>query len=143
MIQDRSSQEPMIFTNPYVNFAENLAEWYSYVGCYGKGVLSKTKYQKGYGYIFDNQIYINSKLFSELVSLLYNDFNGASTNSKYQLCATSFITIIDKYDVTTFNDFYSALIKEFPSKNVMIQTIFETPSIYTVYGDKMGNVINY
>lgn len=27
------------FNNPYVYFAENYAEWYSLVGCYGKGLV--------------------------------------------------------------------------------------------------------
>lgn len=131
------------FTNPYVCFAENLAEWYSYVGCYGVGVLRKKRPAYGSGKIFNTKVYVNTKVFSELICLLYNDFDVVDTKSKYQMCAIAFIAIIDKYDITTFDEFYRALVKEFPQEKTKIQSLFEDNNIYHQYGNKSGNVISY
>ena len=45
------------------------------------------------------------------------------------------------YDVTTFAEFYDALIKKYPSKKSYIQSVFKT--YYNQHGSKDGNVINY
>ena len=131
------------FANPYVNFTENLAEWYSWVGCYGKGVLKDLKPELGLGNKSDDENYLNSKVFEKLVYLLYNNYANDNTENEYQQCAISFITIIDKYDVTTFNEFYLALVKEFPNKKDLIQTVFNpTEGFYIQYGNRKGNVIS-
>ena len=50
------------------------------------------------------------------------------------------MNIIDKYDVTTYNEFYSALIKEYPMLKNKINTAFKS---YKQYGNSQGNVIIY
>lgn len=123
------------FDNPYVYFAENYAEWYSLVGFYGKGIIGKTlDSTKGSGifYImgtpFDNQ-----KIFTQLVTLLNS--NGYSNS------ADIIVNIIDKDNVTTFNELYSSLIKQYPSLKNKINNTFK--GYYVQKGSKNGNVIIY
>ena len=127
------------FNNPHVCFAENLAEWYSYVGCYGQGAVGKVK-KISYGYgttTYLGGYYDNIFLFSELIS---NFDTNYSNNQKQQLSFT-LINLIDEYNITTFADFYDVLIKEYPSKKTVIQSVFKT--YYNQHGTREGNVIKY
>lgn len=123
------------FTNPYVNFAENYAEWYSFVGCYSKGITgkdSKKDYETGTEYS-SNTSFKNQVIFTQLVTVLNN--NGY-TNS-----ADRIVSVIDKYNVTTFNELYSSLTKQYPSLKTKIDDAFKT--YYVTKGSKDGNVITY
>lgn len=126
------------FENPYVCFAENLAGWYSFVGCYGQGDVGKMQEDYyGYGHYSNTEIYDNSDVFAKLISKFYSN---ATTTQKQKL-AFEFINLIDLYDITTFAEFYDVLIKKYPSKKSYIQSVFKT--YYKQYGSKDGNVINY
>ena len=118
------------FTNPYVCFAENYAEWYSYVGCYSKGLIGKKfDENKGTGkYVQDDKLFTNQKIFANLVQTVCPN-------------ADDIVGIIDKYDVITFNELYAALVKEYPAKKTQINEFFKNS--YRVYGNRDGNVINY
>lgn len=122
------------FDNPYVYFAENYAEWYSYVGCYGKGpVGKKASPNKGYGTYFNRDIvFTNQEIFINLVQLL-NMYGNANS-------ADIIVSLVDKYDITTFNELYTALIKEFPNLKTQINETFRQH--YKPYGSKPGNVVN-
>ena len=115
------------FTNPYVCFAENLAEWYSYVGCYGKGIMKSflSYKEKGYGTSSTESVFDKSCVFAELISDFYAiGLTDKELNSQQLKLSESFIQIIDKDDVTTFNDFYKALVKEYPGNKELIDTVF-------------------
>lgn len=122
------------FNNPYVYFAENYAEWYSFVGCYGKGAVGKTiKSDNGNGHIYESGEYFNNMLIFALIVNIFDEYGF--TNSTDEI-----VNIIDKYDVTTYNEFYSALIKEYPMLKNKINTAFKS---YIQYGNSQGNVIIY
>ncbi len=129
------------FYNPYVYFAENYAEWYSLVGCYGKGIIgkdiSKNKIDLkdiGMGiYISGDSDFYNQDIFAALV-VLFNS-NG------YTDFADIIVNIVDQYDVTTFNELYSSLIRQYPSLKTEINNTFK--NYYIEKGNKDGNVIIY
>ena len=124
------------FTNPYVCFAENLAEWYSYVGCYGQGTVGRiNENYKGYGTTYHLEGYDNMRIFSKLIQNFFS--NELSCQQK----AFEFITLVDKYNITTFSDFYTVLLQEYPTKKSMIQSVFKT--YYNQHGFSSGNVIKY
>lgn len=117
------------FENPYVYFAENYAEWYSLVGCYNKGKIGKvnegykgTGLHKTYSDTFTNQ-----KIFVEIV--------------KNIISADELVNIIDKNNVTTYNDLYFALVTDYSDLKEKINSLFK--SHYIQKGTKEGNVINY
>lgn len=125
------------FENPYVCFAENYAEWYSLVGCYSKGVIGKSLYS-GYGtgtFVTTDTTFDNQLIFARIVTLLNN--NGYSNS------ADIIVSIVDQYNVTTFNEFYEALIKDYPNLKTKINEKFQNDEIYKVCGNKIGNVIIY
>ena len=104
------------FENPHVYFAENYAEWYSLVGCYGKGILFKD-IEKGSGEIIGStKIFKNQNIFSVIIKLL--------KNCGYENSSDIIVSIIDKYNVTTFKELYMSLIKEFPSLKTEIDKAF-------------------
>lgn len=131
------------FKNPYVCFAENLADWYSYVGCYGQGDAGK-KINNGYGFgnTFSNATYDNEELFAQLVSNLYSNCTSKKTiNEKMRYIADELFEIIDNKDITTFSDFYTAVIEYYPNNKLTIDNIFK--NYYKQHGTRPGNVINY
>lgn len=141
------------FENPYVYFAENYAEWYSLVGFYGKGIIGKDISEKensenskkdsneesieqylGTGiYISGDSDFYNQDIFAALV-VLFNS-NG------YTDFADIIVNIVDQYDVTTFNELYSSLIRQYPSLRTEINNTFK--NYYIEKGNKDGNVIIY
>ncbi len=127
------------FENPYICFAENLADWYSLVGFYGiSNVGKEEKPNMGYGNKYNEDVvYDNEYLFVELI-LKINKYPSDIENQKL---AFKFLEIVDDYNVTTFDEFYQALIKEFPDKIADINSVFNT--YYNQYGTKKGNVILY
>ena len=126
------------FNNPHVCFAENLAGWYSYVGCYGQGTIGKKSLKKlGNGCSYSTNTYDNEDVFAKLIY----DFYSNSTDLQKQQLAYEFMNIVDEYNVTTFTEFYDALIKEYPSKKEVIQSTFKT--YYNQHGSRDGNVIKY
>lgn len=136
------------FENPYVYFAENYAEWYSSVGCYNKGIIGK--YLKSYlgdGLRNSNhKNFNNQNIFIEIVKFL-NLVDGIENvddknNKKVSTTnADNIVNIVDKYDVTTFNEFYCALVKEYPNLKNETNKTFQT--FYNTKGSKDGNVIVY
>lgn len=74
-------------------------------------------------------------LFSSLVIPSCSNFNGY-TNS-----ADRIVSVIDKYNVTTFNELHSSMIKQYPSLKTKIDDVFKT--YYVTKGSKDGNVITY
>lgn len=106
------------FENPHVYFAENYAEWYSWVGCYNKGLIGKKiQISKGSGLNSTSNPYFNNQMiFGQLVRLLSErGFNDT---------ADIVVSIVDKYNVTTFKELYLSLIKEFPSLKAEIDKTF-------------------
>ncbi len=136
------------FENPYVYFAENYAEWYSSVGCYSKGVIGKIK-DSDYGDGLQSSSYsnfYNQTIFVKIVRLLnYVDSikNADTENNKKDSTtnADNIVNIVDKYDVTTFNEFYCALVEEYPNLKDEINQTFQTS--YRTKGSNDGNVIVY
>ena len=123
------------FSNPYVNFTENLAEWYSLVGCYKKGMVGTKLYPEyGNGTSCSDSVFKNQVLFNYIVMSLTND-------KKYSEFSDEIITLIDKDNITTFDELYASLIRQYPSKKTIIRFIFENN--YIVYGGQAGNIINY
>lgn len=110
------------FKNQYVTFTENLAEWYSYVG-FSRGTYGKKKGIIEKGYEEGASIYDNTCVFVNLINTV--------------LSCDSIISLIDKYNIITFQELYDALIKDYPSKKSVIQNVFKT--YYVSY----GNEINY
>lgn len=110
------------FSNKYVCFTENLAEWYSYHGL-SKGPFGK-KANLGLTARDINRlnIYVNQGVFKNLI---------------YQnICsATDIILLIDKYDITTFNDFYKILLRIYPTRKTTIVNTFK--SYYIPYGNEI------
>ncbi len=131
------------FKNPYVCFAENLAEWYSYVGCYGQGdVGKKMNITYGNGDTPASKIYDNTELFTSLVINLFNYYGvGIDDSEKKQSIAAKFLQLIDEKNIITFAEFYEELIKKYPNQRNLIQATFK--SKYKQYGSKVGNIINY
>ncbi len=124
------------FNNPHVCFAENLAEWYSYVGCYGQGAVGKVKNnESGYGITSNSFYFDNVSLFTNLIKKFY------SNSTMQQQLSFGMINLIDEYNITTFADFYDVLIKEYPSRKTVIQQVFKT--YYNQHGTREGNVIKY
>lgn len=110
------------FSNKYVCFTENLAEWYSNVGI-GKGTYGvKTNINSTGKYIRRTGVYKNQSVFYNLI--------------RQEVCAAKdIIFLIDKNDITTFNEFYYALISSYPTKKTAVKKIFET--YYTSYGNEI------
>lgn len=100
------------FENPYVYFAENYAEWYSLVGLYGKGQLGKKNFPvKEYGtLITESKVFYNQKIFTYIVDIIGS--------------ADKVVSIIDDYNVNTFNSFYTALVTEYPDLKSDINNAF-------------------
>ena len=118
------------FENPYVYFTENYAEWYSYVGCYGKGlvgsIIDPTK-AAGLKITSDSNIFDNQAIFKSIVKLI-----GSADN---------LVEIIDRYDVITYNDLYKALVDDYPWLKTKINEAFKNN--YKQKGTRTGNVIEY
>ena len=117
------------FENPYVYFAENYAEWYSLVGCYSRGVIGKINDSyKGSGLInTDSKYFYNQQILIEIV----RDITSVDDLSK----------LIDKDNITTFNELYTSLINEYPNSKQKINSLFKKH--YIQKGSKDGNVIQY
>lgn len=129
------------FENPYVCFAENLADWYSFVGCYSKGSLNSSTLER-FGIVSPDSTFTNRTVFSELIKAIVGNLSAKNPSyDKYLNMSEKFMSIVDKYDITTFNEFYSALLKEYPNKKTEIDNAFK--SYYIMYGSNSGNTINY
>ena len=107
----------------------NYAEWYSLVGCYNKGNIGKvnesskgTGLKKSSDSTFDNQ-----RIFTQIAQKI--------------ISADEIVCIIDKYNVITYNDLYSALITDYPNSKTVINSLFK--NYYVQKGSREGNVINY
>ncbi len=134
------------FTNKYVCFAENLAEWYSYVGKANSAYGKKTRKDSGnqYNYTSDNEIrglelgiktYENTKVFkklmeTEICTRIYNN------NKINLLTPVKLMQLVEKYDIITFQELYDALVKEYPSYKKEIQNCFSQAN-YTSYGNNI------
>ena len=92
------------FSNPYVCFTENLAEWYSYEGLM-RGPYRKVPASKYSG------IYEKVFLFEQL-------------KSKANITTDDIMKVVDYYNVTTFTEFYYALINRYPAKSNEIKNCF-------------------
>ena len=102
------------FSNPYVCFAENLAEWYSCEGVL-KGPYGNLPSVK-YGSLYKNVVVFNN------------------LKSNINLTSNNIMQLIDDYDIITFQEFYNALIKKYPGKKAYIQKSFKDSNSKT-YGD--------
>lgn len=118
IINSTSSLPFYDFSNQYVLFTENLAEWYSYVGlkdgAYGENLLPYLQTRI--------DVYDCKFCFYYLVK------NGIVTSEEI-------INIIDTYNITTFQEFYDSLIKAYPSKKNKIIKIFKT--YYVAHGNEI------
>lgn len=116
------------FENPYVYFTENFAEWYSYVGCYGKGlvgsIIDPTK-AAGLKITSDSNIFDNQAIFVEIVKVIGS--------------VDDLVQIIDRYDVITYNDLYKALVDVYPWLKTKINDAFKNN--FKQKGTRTGNVV--
>lgn len=106
------------FSNEYVNFTENFAEWYSYVGL-SYGTYAKQSNISFIGKNITSSYYKNVKLFSELITYA-------------KISENSVIKIINLKDVITFQEFYNCLLNDYPDKKNEINKVFK--SDYQGYG---------
>ncbi len=116
------------FENPYVYFTENFAEWYSLVGCYGRGLVgsvSSPKIGNGLTKSNDTKTFDNQAIFKSIVKLI-----GSADN---------LVEIIDRYDVITYNDLYTALVDDYPWLKTKINEAFKNN--YKQKGTRTGNVV--
>ncbi|MBQ8681196.1 MAG: hypothetical protein IJ530_15800 [Treponema sp.] len=103
------------FSNQYVCFTENLAEWYNYEGLKNGPCAVEPPISKRYG-----SSYRNVSLFNYI-------------KDSVKISSSDIIKLIDDYDIVTFQEFYNALIRKYPSKKSVIQSCFRDK--YVSYGN--------
>ncbi len=100
------------FSNAYVLFTENLAEWYSLVGFENGAYGEAAKVPKNKGIEIGSSRYKCQGVFSSLVS-------------ENIVSADNIIDIIKSDAVVTFQEFYNSLVRKYPVKKDEIKSIFK------------------
>ena len=108
------------FSNKYVCFTENLAEWYSFVGL-SRGMYGKIANKEKTGLDLGDPSYTNTPVFCYLVR-------------EKIATADEIMNIVDSYNVITFQEFYNALVKKYPNKKNKINSAF-SKDYYKSYGN--------